>query len=113
MATLSVQTLTVAGLAPTYASASGGGDKVRPGDHTFIHVKNDGGASVTVTIDDPNSVEPTAATAWNPDAAIVIAPATSKFIGPLVETRFRNSSDSLVHISYSGVSSVTIAAIRV
>lgn len=111
MATLSVQSVSKTGLSPTYTSAAGGGDKVKPGDHTWIHVRNGGGSSVTVTVDDTKTAAPDGYTAFDPDLEVVIEPGGNRHIGPLPETRFRGD-DGLVHITYSGVSSVTIAALR-
>jgi hypothetical protein len=113
MATLSTQSVTVTGLTPSYSSADAGGDKVRPGERVFIHVKNGGGGSVTVTVDDVLSTAPAGAASFDPDLEVVIEPSGERMIGPIVEDRFRNSSDSLASITYSGVSSVTIAALRV
>ena len=111
MATLSIQSITPAGLNPSYVAANGGGDKVKPGDRTFFHIKNDGGASVTVTLDDAGSVSPVGATSFDPDVEVVVEPGGSRFIGPLVENRFRGS-DGLAAFTYSGVTSVTVAALR-
>lgn len=112
MATLTTQSIVNTGLAPTYQAAAGGGDKVRPGTRVFLHVKNDGGGSVTVTVDDVLSQEPSGAAAFDPNLEVVIEPAGERMIGPIVETRFRGS-DGLAAITYSGVSSVTVAALRV
>lgn len=113
MATLTTQSVTTSGLNPTYANAASGGDKVTPGERVFIHVKNGSGASMTVTVDDTISVSPSGATSFDPDLSVVIEPSGERMIGPLTETRFRNTSDLKADISYSDESSVTIAAIRV
>ncbi|MFD0429430.1 hypothetical protein ACFQ60_22400 [Streptomyces zhihengii] len=44
MAILTAQAVSLAGINPTYANAASGGDKVSPGDRTFLHVKNGAGA---------------------------------------------------------------------
>lgn len=112
MATLSIQSVSATGLNPTYVSAAGGGDKVKPGSATFIHVKNGGGASVTVTVDDALSTAPSGAYQFDPDLKVVVEPGGQRFIGPLPENRFRGT-DGYAAITYSGVSSVTVAALRV
>jgi hypothetical protein len=111
MATLTVQPLTAAGSTPTFGAAAGGGDKVQPGDHTFIVVKNGGGSPITVTIDDPTTQAPAGAAAFNPDASISVGNGSEKWIGPLPASRFAGT-DGLAAITYSGVTSVTVAAIR-
>lgn len=113
MANLVTQQITPAGLAPTYAAAAAGGDKIAPGPNVFLHVKNTGGSPATVTVDDPNSVGPSGAAQYNPDLSVSV-PATTgdRMIGPL-GSRFQASTDGLVAITYSGVTGVTVAAIAI
>jgi hypothetical protein len=108
MALLSTQTITRTGLAPTYSAAAGGGDKVTPGNDTFIHVKNGGGSSITVTVD---SVVPSN---YGDDVNLVVSVpnAGERMIGPLPAERFASPADGLVNVTYSGVTTVTIAAIK-
>ena len=109
MATLATQNVVSAGLAPTYAAASAGGDKVSPGATTFVHVKNASAGALTVTL-------VTAAT-FNgyavADLAVSIPAAGERMIGPLTADVFRNSADGLVDVTYSGVTSLTIASVAV
>jgi len=112
MATLTTQSIVSTGLNPTYQAAAGGGDKVRPGARVFLHVKNDDGSSVTVTVDDVLSQEPSGAASFDPNLEVVIEPSGERMIGPIVESRFRGS-DGLAAISYSSVTSLTVAALRV
>lgn len=51
MADLTVQTPTLAGLNPTFAAASVGGDAFLNDGNTYLHVKNGGGGSINVTVD--------------------------------------------------------------
>ena len=113
MATLTVQEMDVTnGLSATYAAASGGGDDFANDGDVFLHVKNGGAGSVTVNI---NSVPANASvqgigTIPVPDPAIAVANGTEKLIGPFPPSRFNNSTGK-VSVSYSGVTSVTVAAI--
>ena len=111
MATLAKQTITPTGLNPTYTAAAGGGDKVQAGPNVFLHVKNGGGAPITVTIDDPTSVGPSGAQSFNPDLSVSVTNAQERMIGPLTD-RFTNPADGLVAITYSGVTTVTVAAFQ-
>ena len=112
MAAISVSSVSPAGTQATYVAASGGGDTVRCGERTFISVVNGGGGSITVTVDDTKTREPAGSAAFDPNLEVVIAPGTSKFIGPLPTGRFADATGNAA-ITYSGVSSVTVAALTV
>lgn len=109
MATLTVQDMKRTGLATTYAAAAAGGDKFAPSANTFLHVKNAGVGAITVTIVTPREAIPDVATA---DVAVSV-PATTgeRMIGPFPYTHFAAAADGLADITYSGVTSVTIAAV--
>lgn len=108
MAVLTTQTIVPTGLLPTYSAAAGGGDKVTPGNDTFIHVKNGGGSSITVTVD---SVVPSNY-GTDVDLVVSVPNGSERMIGPLPAQRFANASDGLANVTYSGVTTVTIAAIK-
>lgn len=112
MALLTKQIIGPAGATPAYVAAAGGGDTVQPGDHTFLHVKNGGGAPITVTIDDPTSVSPPGASQFNPDLSVSVTNAQERMIGPLT-ARFANPATGLVNITYSGVTTVTVGAFQI
>ena len=110
MATLSTQRITRAGLGPSYAAASGGGDKLAPSGNTFLHVKNGGGSPVTVTLVTPGNAAENVAIA---DLAVAVPNGGERMIGPLPGSLFGNTTDSgLCSITYSGVTSVTVAALE-
>lgn len=112
MAVLAIQQVSIAGVKPTYAAVTGGGDKVLTGAGVFLHVKNGNAASCVVTIDDPTSQNPGAATAFNPDAGVTILTGEEAMIGP-IGSRFADPADAnYADITYSVSSSVTIAALR-
>lgn len=113
MAALTTQQIAPAGTTLTFGAAAGGGDTLTPGDTTFLYVKNGGGSPITVTIDDPNSVGPSGAAQFNPDLSVSVTNGSEKCIGPLSATRFGRSSDGQVAITYSAVTSVTVAAVRI
>lgn len=108
MATLATQRITRAGIAPSYAAAAAGGDKCRPGGDVFLHVKNGSAGALTVTIVTPGEAIENVAIA---DLAVSVPAAGEQLIGPLPGSQFGNSADSgLASITYSGVTSLTIAA---
>lgn len=110
MADLTTQVITRAGLAPTYAAAAGGGDKFIPDDDVFVHVKNGSGAPITVTFVTPGNVE------GEPIADRTVSiPATTgeRMIGPFPKQYFADNADAgKCSITYSGVTSLTIAVIE-
>lgn len=109
MATLAVQSLKRTGLNPSYAAASAGGDKFAPSRETFLHVKNGGGGSITATITTPREAFPDVAVA---DVAVAVPAGGERMIGPFPAEHFAAASDGLADISWSGVTSVTVAAVQ-
>jgi hypothetical protein len=104
MAVLTVQQIARSGLSPSYASAAGGGDTVPNDEKTFLHIKNGGGSQITLTIQTPGTVDSLAIT----DRTVDIPAAGERMIGPFPASYY----GATLTLSYSGVTSVTIAAIR-
>jgi hypothetical protein len=109
MAALTTQAVNLAGVGPTYAAAAGGGDTFQPSNNTFVHVKNGSGAPITVTIVTPGSVSGQAVA----DVTVSV-PATTgeRMIGPLPGSLFARASDGRADLTYSGVTSLTIAVLE-
>ncbi len=114
MADLTIQTIGEAGLAPAYAAASAGGDKARNenGD-VFLHVKNGGAAAITVTVaaQQTQAVVAGMGKLTKSDVSVSVAAGGEQMIGPFPPLAFNDASNDIA-ISYSGVGSVTIAALR-
>jgi len=106
MAALSVQSVSTAGTAPTYAPASAGGDTAPVGNGRVLHVFNGSGASVTVTVVTPGTVNGLAIA----DAALVVPAGDSGFV-PLTNI-YRNPSTGLANVTYSAVTTVEVAALQ-
>lgn len=107
MAVLTVQTIAIAGLEPTYAAAAGGGDSFPNTGDQFLHVKNGGVGDVTVTLTTPATVEGVAIA----DPTVVVTAGEDRMIGPFPPSIF-NDGNGRVAVGYSGVTSVTVAAIK-
>lgn len=107
MAYLSAQQIAVTGTAPTYAAASAGGDTASPDDRTFLHVKNGSAGALTVTLVIPGTSYAQA----NPDVAVSVPAAGDRFIA--IPSGATDLSTGLVGFSYSGVTSLTIALVRI
>jgi hypothetical protein len=110
MALLSVQQAKLTGQAITYAAASAGGDTfARTGDHLELRVKNADATSKTVTVVIPGNTEYGQP---QPDVAVVVVNATEAAIGPIPAGAV-DPADGLVHVTYSAVTSVTVALVGV
>jgi hypothetical protein len=107
MAALTTQQVPVTGLEASYASAAAGGDTVEAGDGIFVHVKNADASDKTVTVAVPGSEYGQA----RPDVAVVVTAGEQRFIQ--IPRALADSSDNRVHLTYSAVTSVTIAALKV
>lgn len=83
------------------------GNYVKPATYgikaLLLRFTNTGGSPVTVTMDDPTSVTPVAATAFNPDIGVAVPATTGErvFMIPDV-TRFTDPSTGRVNWTYSG-----------
>lgn len=109
MAILSTQVVALTGLAPTYGAAAGGGDKSECGERQFVHVKNGGGSPITVTLTTTAAVR--GQTVGN--VTVSVPASGERMIGPLTADLFAGASDGLCAVGYSGVTSVTVAALRI
>lgn len=108
MATLTVQEVARTGLAPTYGAAAGGGDAIPNDGRTMLHIKNGGGGAVTLTVVTQATVLGNAVA----DDTISVPAAGERMVGPFPPAIY-NDVNQLTQLTYSGVTSVTVAAIRV
>lgn len=106
MATLALTTPSIAGVLVGNVAAAGGGDKFRNDGRTLLYVNNGGGGPINVTID-AQSIDGMPFE----DPVVAVAAGAHKLIGPF-PPRYFNDAGGFVNVSYSGVSSVTVAAIQ-
>lgn len=105
--TITVQTISRSGLAPTYAAAdSVNGQQFYNDESTFLHVKNGGGGSINVTLNTPGTVDGLAVG----DLVVAVGAGAEKMIGPFPPGIYNNSG--YVYVDYSGATSVTVAAFK-
>jgi hypothetical protein len=107
MATLTVYTSDDAGTAVTFAAAAGGGDQMPNNGKTILMVTNGGGGSIDVTVTPQATVFGGYSLA---NVVVAVAAGATKILGPYAPEYFNNSSGRAV-ITYSGVTSVTVAAL--
>jgi len=97
------------GLVATFVSCTSGGDKYQQDGNVVLHVVNGDIADHTVTI--VSHAHPTAGET-TADHTETVTAGTRRLIGPLSASVFTDPSDGLAHITYSAVTSMTIAAVR-
>lgn len=106
MALLTTQTAAPAGTTVTYAAASAGGDTLQPGERTHLHVKC-GATGCTVTVDSIRACDQ----GFDHNLSVVVGTNAEVLIGPLPASRFANLTTGLVSVTYSQVTTVTVAAV--
>jgi hypothetical protein len=113
MATLTTQGGVVrgAGQVITPVAATGGGDAMSCGQGMFLRVVNGGGSSITVTMTIPaaRTIE-AGVPAVSPTFSVTNG--TTKEWGPVDAQWFSDPTTSLCTITYSAVTSVTVAAVQ-
>jgi len=112
MATLATQKVTRAGLVnPTFAACTGGGDRFTPDNNTHLHVKNGSGGALTVTV---AATKVPLANMTVTNVAVSVPAGGEARIGPFPYDMFgATDASGLADITYSGVTSLTIAVIQV
>jgi hypothetical protein len=110
MATLTSQVITRAGTVITPVAAAGGGDAMSPGATNFLRVVNGGGSPITVTLAIPAGASGFPNTAYT-NTAVSVTNGTTRDIGPLPAQQYADPTTGLVTITYSAVTSVTVAAV--
>lgn len=112
-ADLATQEISNLGLAPAYAAAAGGGDKiVGPDADTFLHVKNGSGVSVTVTVATPGKAAGTGGLDIA-DVSVAIPAGQERMIGTFPAELYANPADAgKAAVTYSAVTTVTVGVFR-
>jgi hypothetical protein len=112
MALLTVQQAVLRGTQMTLTAASAGGDTFpRPHDSVGLRVRNAGGSAITVTVVIPGTNSYGEA---QPDVVSSSIPATTGdvILGPFPPEAV-DPSTGLISVTYSGTTSVTVAAVAI
>jgi hypothetical protein len=109
MATLSSQRAVLTGLTLSFGAAAVGGDDFVNSGRMMLYVKNGGASPVNVTV--PSLV--TCSQGSTHDVVVAVPNASEKIIGPFPKDRFNNATTGKATITYSGVTSVTIALVEI
>lgn len=111
MATLTTQVVNRAGTVITPVAATGGGDAMTCGQGMMLEVVNGGGSPITVTLAIPAGASGYPNAAYT-STAVTVANAVTKWIGPIAAPLYQDPTTGLCTITYSGVTTVTVAAVQ-
>jgi hypothetical protein len=104
---LTPQRFTTLGLAPAYVTPDAAGVSFRSSGKQVLHVKNDSGSPVTVTLKIGKTVEGQSVT--SPTATV--AAGADKFFGPFSDNYEQPDGTDTVYVDFSAVTSVTVACL--
>lgn len=108
MATLTVQRVSLSGLAAAFVAADAAGDEFVNSGKAVLYVKNNGAGEVTVTVDSQRQCN----YGFDHDVQVTVPAGGERIIGPFQRERF-NDSEGKVVISYSDVAEVSVAVLEV
>jgi hypothetical protein len=94
------------GSAVTYQSADGDGDHYRASSQARLHIRNGGGAPITLTVHSQLACSQGS----THDTTAVIGAGTDEILGPYDAARYADA-DGFVQLTYSGVTSLTVTVI--
>jgi hypothetical protein len=106
MADIALQDFSLSGAAASYSAAAGGGDSFAYDPAGVIHCKNGGGGSITMTVVVPGATYGQN----NPDIAVSVPNGGDRFVK--MAAGMVNPATGKIDVTYSGVTSVTVAALR-
>lgn len=114
MALMTLQQITAAGLTPLVYAPANIQDTIEGGgsDRVFLHVKDGGGAPITVTIAAlrVTAEVPGVGPVTVPDIVVVVGNGDEALIGP-INSAYADA-DGTITVDYSDVTSVTSAAFK-
>lgn len=110
MATIQYQQAKAVGTTVTFAAATVGGDSIAPDDHGLVLVKNGDGTATTVTVVTPGVDKYGIA---RPDITFSVAASATAVLGPFPPDLGDQTTDKLVDLTYSKVTSLTVGAVRI
>lgn len=107
--TITPQACSVAGITPAYTAVSDAGDDfyLINNGKTLLHVKNDSGASINVTLTGSQECDQ----GFTHDETIAVADGAEAIIGAAIMSRF-NNTDGNILINFSASTSVTYTAYK-
>lgn len=107
MAVLTVQDVTLGGVAPAFSAASAGGDTFPYDAEAIVVVKNGSAAAITVTVTTPGTL---ASGDAYPDKVISVPAGGERWFRVVAD--YRDPTTGNVALAYSAVTSVTVAVVH-
>jgi hypothetical protein len=111
MATLTTQTITRAGVTPSYVTPAGGGDACEVGDDVYLHVKNTNAATRDVTLAIPAGASTYPNVTYQNVTVTIPATTGDKLIGP-ISALFKDPTTGMCTITTSAQTGVTIGCFK-
>lgn len=109
MTLLAYQQSTLGGNEVDLIAATAAGDTIRPSRNGALLVRNADAAAKTITVVTPGS---TRYGQVDPDVPVVVAAGATALIGPFPQD-LAAPDDGLVHITYSAVTALSVAAVAI
>lgn len=109
MALLTAQHVNITGSAVTYSAAGATGDTLPPHRRGVFHVRNGSAAAVMLTVVVPGT---TAYGQPQPDIALSVPAGAEAAVGP-IEQGLADPANGTVQVTYSAVTSVTVAYVTI
>lgn len=108
MALLTTVTAAALGSNPGYVAANAGGDTMQYSPNTGLHIRNASGGSVTVTVVVPGNTQ---FSQPQPDYTVAVPAGTDRVVS--LRPELVDSATGLISVTYSAVTSVTVAVVSV
>ena len=108
MATLTVQQIAPTGTVPTFVAAAVGGDAFANDGKTTLHVANGSGSTITVSI----TAQSDCNQGFAHDGGGTVADGLTASFGPFDRQRFNDPETGYVEVTYSAVTTVTVAVTK-
>jgi len=107
---LAVQQIVRAGLDPDLTeAANSGGESIPNNGDVFVYISNGGGGSINVTFLIPGTIDQQGIA--NTGRVVAVGAGIDMWCGPFPTSQY-NQSDGALYVDFSGVTTVTVAAIR-
>lgn len=106
---LAVQQVERAGLEPAYTAANVDGHSIANTGKEALHVKNDDASPINVTFLTPGTVDGQAVA----DRVQAVPAGEERIFGPFPKNIYDQPGTEVVHVDFSAVTSVTVAALRI